>query len=99
MIAGLSYMKGREVYHRDIKPENLVINAEMTIKITDFGFTKCARELIRGLTSTCLGSRAYMAPEIIERKMYAPDVTDPFAVGTILFLMRLGFPPFGEAKE
>jgi serine/threonine protein kinase len=99
LISGLSYMHSKDVYHRDLKPENLLIDGKMTLKITDFGFAKKKDELREGLTRTNLGSKPYKAPEIILNQAYEPPCTDLFAAGTILFILMVGFPPFGEAKE
>ena len=45
------------------------------------------------------GSRTYMAPEILERKMYDGRKADIFSLGVILFLTVLAKFPFREAKE
>merc|ERR1719291_328949 len=47
---------------------------------------------------TELGTRGYMAPEILERGEYTSKV-DVFASGVILFILISGFPPFRETRD
>jgi len=58
------------------------------IKICDFGFAiiLSGRDG-SGMLHTHLGTEAYMAPEIHERKEYSGASVDLFAVGIILFIM------------
>jgi serine/threonine protein kinase len=38
ILLGLNYMHSKNIVHRDIKPENILIEKDLEIKITDFGF-------------------------------------------------------------
>ena len=38
ILLGLNYMHSKNVMHRDIKPENILIEKDLEVKITDFGF-------------------------------------------------------------
>ena len=60
-ISGLEYIHSMNIIYRDIKPANLLIDNNMTIKITDFG--ACAI-FNNNLRQTHIGSELYMAPEI-----------------------------------
>jgi serine/threonine protein kinase len=54
------------VYHRDIKPENLLVGADFSLKIADFGWATNRDSVLH---TTC-GTVAYMAPEILANQPY-----------------------------
>ncbi|MBI4862043.1 MAG: serine/threonine protein kinase [Candidatus Riflebacteria bacterium] len=80
--------------HRDLKPENIMFAADARAKIVDFGMAtilSSPRDLTQA--GSVIGTPRYMAPEQILGK--AVDArTDLYALGTILFEMIAGRPPF-----
>lgn len=74
--------------HRDLKPENLLLtkkpnkNEPIEVKIIDFGLSKA---MVGPLASTFLGTRGYLAPEMLQRQDYTKAV-DSWALGE----MKLG---------
>jgi len=90
----LGHAHERGVIHRDIKPANILLNENVTAKVTDFGIGK----LLTGdteLTSTgqMVGSPAYMSPEQIKGEKL--DVrSDIFSLGVVLYQTLTTRKPF-----
>jgi serine/threonine-protein kinase len=90
------------VLHRDLKPGNVLLTADGTPKVSDFGLAKLL-DADDGLTQTgaVLGTPSYMAPEQAEgRQSEVSERTDVWALGAILYECLTGRPPFrGETRS
>jgi eukaryotic-like serine/threonine-protein kinase len=90
----LEYAHRHDIVHRDIKPDNLLIDADGTVKVADFGI---ARSPLDPTTTTeagrLLGTSHYLAPE---RALGQPATAaaDVYALGCVLYQLVIGHPPF-----
>jgi WD40 repeat protein len=100
MISKLSeaafFAHERGIVHRDLKPANILLAADGTPKITDFGLAKQINESTGPTQSgSILGTPSYMAPEQAEGKAReVGPAADIYALGTILYELLTGRPPF-----
>lgn len=93
---GLAYAHECGVLHRDIKPANILIDADGTAQVTDFGL---ARNIADDptMTQALSGSPRYMAPERF--RGVSDERCDVYAVGLTLYEMLAGTPAFTELNS
>ncbi|KAM8820419.1 serine/threonine-protein kinase SIK1 [Eudromia elegans] len=92
ILSAVEYCHSHHIVHRDLKTENLLLDANMNIKLADFGFGnfyKSGEPL-----STWCGSPPYAAPEVFEGKEYEGPHLDIWSLGVVLYVLVCGSLPF-----
>ncbi|MBR2448005.1 MAG: Stk1 family PASTA domain-containing Ser/Thr kinase [Clostridia bacterium] len=93
ILRALQHAHDRGIVHRDVKPQNIIVLADGTIKVTDFGIARFARSDQRTITDKAIGSVHYISPEQA-RGEKTDEKTDIYSVGVMLYEMLTGRLPF-----
>ena len=83
------------VIHRDVKPGNILLTADGTAKVGDFGIAKTTEGLDHTATGMIVGTPSYLAPERITGSP-ATARSDLYAVGVVLYEALAGARPFAD---
>ena len=96
----LQYAHDKGVVHRDIKPENILMAADGSVKIADFGLSRILgnesqQDQLTG-THQVMGTPRYMAPEQFEGFHGVDHRADIYSLGVVFYEMLTGELPIGR---
>ena len=97
ILRGLQHAHDKGIVHRDVKPQNIIVLADKTIKVTDFGIARFARKESQTITDKAIGSVHYISPEQAKGE-FTDEKADIYSLGVIMYEMLTGTLPF-EAES
>ena len=112
LVLAIGFLHKNQIIYRDLKPENILLDKDGHIKLVDFGLSKILNnERAVSISGTSIseinyyikaytlcGTKDYLAPEILKGKGYE-KVVDWFSLGSVMYEMLTGFPPFREKNQ
>src|SRR5664279_4732848 len=89
----LDYAHAKGIVHRDIKPANIMLSADGTAKIADFGIAKITAAENLTMTGSIVGTPHYMSPEQVQGQP-VDGRSDQFSLAVIAYEMLTGEKPY-----
>ena len=94
IASALGHAHKNHIIHRDVKPHNILLTADGTAKVADFGIAKAVNAgTIVSSDETIMGSVPYFSPEQA-RGGYVDEKSDIYSLGIVLYEMLTGQVPF-----
>lgn len=97
LCAALEYAHQYTI-HRDIKPENIMVTADGTVKLMDFGISKLMADTRMTAASVVMGTPFYMSPEQLKNSRDVDARADIYSVGVVLYEALTGNVPTGVPR-
>lgn len=89
----MDHAHSKGIVHRDVKPQNIMLQADGSIKMMDFGIARFSRAQSQTVSDKAIGSVHYISPE--QAKGDHTDArTDIYSVGVMMYEMLSGKLPF-----
>ncbi len=98
IFSALEFIHSKGIVHRDLKPSNILLDKDLTAKLTDFGiatFLWTGKTRIT-TTNTAIGTIAYMSPEQSQDSKRVDHRSDIYSMGVILYELTTGMLPSGN---
>jgi serine/threonine-protein kinase len=95
ICSALQHAHEKGIVHRDLKPANIMLTADGTVKLTDFGIAK-GLEITHQLTATnaTVGTASYMSPEQCRGERNLTFKSDLYSLGVMFYELLTGRKPF-----
>jgi serine/threonine-protein kinase len=94
LCSALYYAHMQGIIHRDLKPSNLMMLADGTAKLTDFGIAKDL-DVTQLTSANCtVGTAAYMSPEQCRGERDLTFKSDLYSLGVMFYELLVGKKPF-----
>ncbi|GAX79022.1 hypothetical protein CEUSTIGMA_g6462.t1 [Chlamydomonas eustigma] len=100
IMSGLAYLHELDIIHRDLKPGNVLLSADGTAKISDFGLARSKYKTLLSTKRFDVGTVAYMAPECFDDAL--GDITlkcDIYSFGILLWEIMSETRPWAGLTE
>ena len=96
LVVAIDFCHSRRILHLDLKTENVLVSAEGTIKLIDFGISQFEERVVHEEA----GTLDYLPPEIMRSEdVYVGKGADMWALGVICYEMFAGKYPFGKTLK
>ncbi|KAM1316014.1 hypothetical protein ACFX10_019531 [Malus domestica] len=97
ILHGLKYLHDRKVVHRDIKCANILVHANGSVKLADFGLAKTIQNM--NDIKSCQGTAFWMAPEVVNQKSQGYGLpADIWSLGCTVLEMLTGRVPYSNLE-
>ncbi len=93
LTSAVAEAHSRNIIHRDLKPQNVIVKADGSVKILDFGIAIAKGSMQLTQANNVMGSVHYLAPELAKGESASPQ-SDIYALGIVLYEMLAGDVPF-----
>src|SRR5438132_3227370 len=90
LCAGLQHAHEKGIIHRDLKPSNLMVLADGTVKLTDFGIAKDMDVTQLTAANSTVGTASYMSPEQCRGERDLTHKSDLYSMGVTFYELVTG---------
>ncbi|MBK8021523.1 MAG: serine/threonine protein kinase [Chloroflexi bacterium] len=99
IATALDYAHAQGVLHRDLKLDNILVSADGTLKLGDFGLARINESARITTSGNIIGTPVYMSPEQVQGLRNVDVFSDIYSFAVIAYLLATGYFPFSDASE